>query len=101
MFRRLVEPQEILVFTFDGRPLKAARGDTVAAALLAAGIGAVRHHVAGGEPRGPYCMMGICFDCLVTIDGIANRQGCQVEVAEGMEVQSQRGPRVINGGSPE
>jgi predicted molibdopterin-dependent oxidoreductase YjgC len=46
-------------------------------------------------------MMGICFDCLVTIDGIANRQSCQVDVAEGMVVQSQHGPRVIDGRIPE
>ena len=101
MFRKLIETQKTLVFTFDGRPLEAERGDSVAAALLAAGIGAVRHNVAGGEPRAPYCMMGICFDCLVTIDGIANRQGCQVEVTEGMKVQSQQGPRVIDGRSPQ
>ena len=101
MFRRLVEPQKTLIFTFDGKPLKAARGDSVAAALLAAGVGAFRHSVVGGEPRAPYCMMGICFDCLVTIDGIANRQGCQVDVAQGMEVQSQHGPRAVDGRNPE
>lgn len=101
MFHKLIEPQETLAFTFDGKPLKAARGDSVAAALLAAGIIAFRHSAVGGEPRAPYCMMGICFDCLVTIDGIANRQSCQVDVAEGMVVQSQHGPRVIDGRIPE
>jgi predicted molibdopterin-dependent oxidoreductase YjgC len=101
VFHKLIEPQETLAFTFDGKPLKAARGDSVAAALLAVGIIAFRHSAVGGEPRAPYCMMGICFDCLVTIDGIANRQSCQVDVAEGMVVQSQHGPRVIDGRIPE
>ncbi len=101
MFRKLIEPQETVAFTFDGMSIRAARGDSVAAALLTAGVGAFRHNVAGGEPRAPYCMMGVCFDCLVTIDGTANRQSCQVEVAEGMVVQSQLGPRVVEGRIPE
>jgi predicted molibdopterin-dependent oxidoreductase YjgC len=95
VFRKLIESQEAVAFTFDGRPLTAARGDSVAAALLAAGIVTFRHSVVGGQPRAPYCMMGVCFDCLLTIDGVANRQSCQVEVAEGMVVRSQHGPRVI------
>jgi predicted molibdopterin-dependent oxidoreductase YjgC len=45
--------------------------------------------------------MGICFDCLITIDSVANRQSCQVEVAEGMVIQSQQGLRVIDGRVPE
>jgi predicted molibdopterin-dependent oxidoreductase YjgC len=101
VFRRLIEPEDTLAFTFDGKPLEAARGDSVAAALLAAGVGVFRHSAPGGEPRAPYCMMGICFDCLVTIDGTANRQSCQIEVAEGMVVQSQHGPRVVEGRIPE
>ncbi|MDR3669826.1 MAG: (2Fe-2S)-binding protein [Holophaga sp.] len=97
MFHKLIEPQESLTFTFDGKPLAAAPGDSVAAALLAAGVVAFRHSAVGGEPRAPYCLMGICFDCLVTIDGIANQQSCQVDVAQGMTVQSQHGLRVVDG----
>ena len=91
MFRRIVDTQETLSFTFDGRPLRAAPGDSVAAALLRAGVDTFRTSVVGGEPRGPHCLMGVCFDCLVTIDGVPNRQSCQVQVVEGMVVTSQHG----------
>ena len=59
-------------------------GDTVAAALLAAGIDHCRTTPVTGAPRAPYCLMGVCFDCLVTIDGVGNRQACLVPVREGM-----------------
>jgi D-hydroxyproline dehydrogenase subunit gamma len=98
MFRRIIEPRQTLAFTFDGESLQAAPGDSVAAALLAAGKLAFRTSVVGGEPRGPHCLMGVCFDCLVSIDGIANRQSCLVAVAEGMDVRSQRGARPFDGG---
>ena len=69
---------------------RAGSGDTVAAALLAAGIDHCRTTPVSGAPRAPYCMMGVCFDCLVTIDGVGNRQGCLVPVREGMEVETQQ-----------
>jgi predicted molibdopterin-dependent oxidoreductase YjgC len=96
MFRRLPEAgAATLRFTIDGRPATARAGDSVAAALLAAGIRACRDTVVSGSARGPYCMMGVCFDCLVVIDGIGNRQGCLVPVGEGMRVETQRGARVL------
>ncbi|MGI4985777.1 MAG: (2Fe-2S)-binding protein [Janthinobacterium lividum] len=64
---------------------------TVAAALLAAGRDACRTSVIGGAPRGPFCMMGVCFDCLVEVDGVPNTQGCMVRVREGMTVRSMQG----------
>jgi predicted molibdopterin-dependent oxidoreductase YjgC len=97
VFRRIYEPGQTLSFSFDGRLLRAAPGDSVAAALLQAGVDRFRTSVVGGEPRGPHCMMGVCFDCLVTIDGVPNRQSCQVQAAEGMVVESQHGPRAIGG----
>ena len=97
MFRRIVETPETIAFSFDGRPMRAAPGDSVAAALLRAGVYTFRTSVVGGEPRGPHCLMGVCFDCQVTIDGVPNRQSCQVDVAEGMAVQSQHGARTVNG----
>ena len=69
--------------------------DSVAAALLLNGVRTCRTSVVGGEPRAPYCLMGVCFDCLVTIDGVGNRQGCQVRVADGMRVETQHGKREI------
>lgn len=96
MFRRLHEPADPVRFTFDGRTIVAARGDMVAVALLAAGVRNVRRSVVGGEPRAPYCLMGVCFDCLVTVDGVQNRQGCLTEALDGMVVQSQRGRRRLD-----
>jgi predicted molibdopterin-dependent oxidoreductase YjgC len=84
---------EALAFSFDGRALTARAGDTVAAALLANGIQACRQTPVSGAERGPYCMMGVCFDCLVVIDGIGNRQGCLVPLRAGMRIETQTGRR--------
>ncbi|MGL4813423.1 MAG: (2Fe-2S)-binding protein [Beijerinckiaceae bacterium] len=79
----------------DGVTVLAQAGDTVSAALLASGLDFCRETVVSGSRRGPYCMMGVCFDCLVTIDGVGNRQGCLVPVAEGMKIMRQKGKREI------
>ncbi len=80
---------------FEGQSIPAEAGETVAAALLAAGIGRFRDTPVGGGPRAPYCMMGICFDCLVEIDGVPNRQACMVPAADGMKIRRQHGAREI------
>jgi predicted molibdopterin-dependent oxidoreductase YjgC len=96
MFRRLPDavPEACAAvnFSFDGRPVAARPGDSVAAALLAAGVGVFRATAVSGAARGPYCLMGVCFDCLVAIDGVGNRQACMVAVREGMAVRTQNGP---------
>ena len=76
---------------FEGEPLTARAGDSVAAALLAGDHSAFRTTPVSGAERGPYCMMGSCFDCLVEIDGVANRQACMTQVREGMRVSRQQG----------
>jgi D-hydroxyproline dehydrogenase subunit gamma len=86
-------------FTFDGVALKARSGDTVAAALIAAGHDICRATPVSGAPRAPYCLMGVCFECLVSIDGVGNRQACLVPVQEGMHVQTQRGKRSMSEGA--
>jgi D-hydroxyproline dehydrogenase subunit gamma len=96
MFRRLPEPPARRIpFTLDGAAVEGAEGDTVAAALLALGRTACRETAVSGVPRGPYCMMGVCFDCLVVIDGVGNRQGCLVPLRDGMAVETQRGRREV------
>jgi predicted molibdopterin-dependent oxidoreductase YjgC len=96
MFQRLPDVEsERVTITVDGAQVRAVAGDTVAAALLAAGFDHCRTTPVSGAPRGPYCMMGVCFDCLVTIDGVGNRQGCLVRVREGMAVTLQRGKREV------
>jgi D-hydroxyproline dehydrogenase subunit gamma len=82
-----------LSFTFDGRPLTGRERDTVAASLLANGVIVCRETPVSGAPRAPYCMMGVCFECLVVIDGVGNRQGCLVPLREGMRIETQRGRR--------
>ena len=94
MFQRLPEIDgETVAFTLDGKPMRARADDTVAAALLANGVISCRTTPVSGAPRAPYCMMGVCFDCLVTVDGVGNRQGCLVQVRAGMTVETQHGKR--------
>jgi predicted molibdopterin-dependent oxidoreductase YjgC len=94
MFRRLVEPERGSVrIVVDGRPIAASPGDSVAAALLAAGVLACRTTPVSGAPRAPYCMMGVCFDCLLTIDGVGSRQACLTRVRDGMAIETQQGKR--------
>ena len=81
--------------TLNGRPLQVPMGSSVAAALLAAGVKRFRNSPVSGEARAPYCMMGVCFDCLVVIDGVGNRQACLVPVQDGMAIESQRGKREL------
>nr|WP_196491232.1 (2Fe-2S)-binding protein [Burkholderia cepacia] len=92
MFSRLEPPAHVVQFTFDGELVKAADGDTVAAALLAHGVERFRTTPITGAPRQPHCMIGNCFDCLVEIDGVANCQACLVTVKPGMSVTHQDGP---------
>lgn len=91
MFRRLTPPSDPLTFTFEGRPIVAEAGDTVAAALLAAGETLFRTTPQSGAPRAVFCGMGTCFDCLVMIDGAPNRQACMTRAVAGMAVTRQEG----------
>jgi D-hydroxyproline dehydrogenase subunit gamma len=93
MFKRLADAGTAVALTVDGKPVRARSGDTVAAALLSAGIEHCRTTPVTGAPRAPYCLMGVCFDCLVTIDGVGSRQACLVPVREGMKVETQQGRR--------
>ncbi|HSI01734.1 MAG TPA: (2Fe-2S)-binding protein [Reyranella sp.] len=93
MFKRLGESGATVTLKVDGKAIRACPGDTVASALLAAGIGPCRTTPVSGAPRAPYCLMGVCFDCLVTIDGVGSRQACLIPVRQGMLVETQLGKR--------
>jgi D-hydroxyproline dehydrogenase subunit gamma len=97
MFRRLPElaTAPLFVVTIDGAAVNAREGDTVAAALLAAGCIDFRTTPVIGSKRGPYCLMGACFDCLVTIDGVPNRQACMLRIRDGMRIERQQGAASI------
>jgi len=88
----------LVTFTYEGREIRTRAGRSVTAALLAAGETATRETPVGGKPRGPYCLMGVCFDCLLVIDGEANQQGCMTVVRDGMRVERQRGAAQITPG---
>jgi predicted molibdopterin-dependent oxidoreductase YjgC len=80
----------------DGTPITAQAGDTVAAAILAYSSDPSRT-TSKGMSRAPYCMMGICFECLIEIDGKPNTQGCMTAVRDGMVVRRQNGLRPLRG----
>ena len=73
--------------TVDGVALPAYEGETIAGALLASGRRAWRH-TRHGQSRGLYCGIGLCFDCLVTVDGTPNVRACLTPVAAGMVVET-------------
>jgi predicted molibdopterin-dependent oxidoreductase YjgC len=95
MFRRIEPAADVVRFSYEGREIVARAGDSVAAALLLAGETDLRDTAVSGVSRAPYCMMGVCFECLVEIDGIGNRQACVTSVAAGMRVRRQRGARSV------
>lgn len=74
--------------TFDGRPVAAVAGDTVGSALTRAGVRSWRTTRHRGRPRGLFCGIGICFDCLLTIDGSPDQRACLAPAADGMDVRS-------------
>jgi hypothetical protein len=80
---------EVYRIFFEGEPIEARRGVNVAAALLAAGISDFRSTPVDRASRGPYCLMGICFDCLVVIDGQPNKQSCMTMVEPDMRIERQ------------
>jgi predicted molibdopterin-dependent oxidoreductase YjgC len=69
----------------DEEAIVAYEGETVATVLLTSGRRAFRH-TATGEPRGIFCGIGLCYDCLVTVDGVSNVRACVTPVREGMKV---------------
>ena len=78
-----------LEISVDGEQIPAYDGETVAAALIASGRHVFRlSH--GEEPRGFYCGMGVCFDCLVTVDGQQNTRACMTYVHQDMQIERQR-----------
>ena len=74
----------------DSEPVEAYEGETVAAVLLARGEIATRT-TPRGEPRGIFCGMGVCFDCLMIIDGVPNTRACMTWVREGLDARRQDG----------
>lgn len=85
-----LERGRAVALTLDGRPVTAYEGESVATLLLAEGHAATRF-TQGGSPRGVFCGMGVCFDCLVVVDGVPNTRACVTWVRDGMVVSRQDG----------
>ncbi|GAA1657186.1 (2Fe-2S)-binding protein [Actinoplanes couchii] len=77
-----------LDLTLDGRPISARPGQSVGAALTDAGVVAWRTTRRNGRPRGLFCGIGVCFDCLVTVDGVPNQRACLVTARDGMKLET-------------
>ncbi len=77
----------------DDRPVPALEGEPIAAALYAVGIRITRYSCHSGEPRGPFCMIGRCTECSMTVDGVPNVRTCVTPVREGMRVETPRWTR--------
>lgn len=87
-----IERGPAISVTVDGVPLPAYQGETLAAAMLAAGRRVFRYAPRTGSPRGLFCGMGVCYDCLMVVDGRPNVRACMTPVADGMRAETQRGP---------
>ena len=97
MFRKIHNEQnEILTIYVDGMPVSAEPHESVAAVLLRQRSVWSRDSAVSGKKRAPYCMMGVCFDCLAVIDGAYSIQTCLTPVRDGMQVERQMGrPDVV------
>jgi predicted molibdopterin-dependent oxidoreductase YjgC len=91
--RSLVEasPEPSFVVSVDGRDLPALPGQTIAAVLWQAGISSWRRTRGDGRPRGVFCGIGVCFDCLVTVNGRPNQRACLLPARPGDVVRTQEG----------
>ena len=88
---RTVATQKTITIYVDGEPAPAHEGEPIAAALMAAGKWVFRYSKKRLEPRGYFCGLGRCTDCIMTVDGIPQVRTCINPVAEGMRVETQLG----------
>ena len=99
MFRTMPLPtseqRRVVEIFVEGRSVRAREGDTLATALLNAEVVPFRRTPVSGQPRAPLCLMGVCFDCLVEVDGAQNVQACMVQVCAGMQVRLPAGARPV------
>ncbi|MGF6872687.1 (2Fe-2S)-binding protein [Paraburkholderia sp. MM5477-R1] len=95
LFEQLTIEGPKVRITFNDAPYEVPDGMNLAAALLAVGVRRFRSTPVSGSPRAPYCMMGVCFECLVEIDGSPNCQSCLESARDGMVIRSQEGARQV------
>ena len=97
MFRKLHElgAGSITVY-IDGAPAAAEPGDSAAAVIVRQVELWTRRTAVAQRKRAPYCMMGVCFECLAEVDGVASVQTCLTPVCDGMQIRRQIGKRRID-----
>ena len=86
------EKGRLVTFTYDGMPLSGYEGEPIAMALHAAGVQVHRFTAKRHEPRGVFCAIGRCTDCVMVVNGKPNVRTCMEPLAEGMDVRTQDGP---------
>ncbi|MEW6189399.1 MAG: (2Fe-2S)-binding protein [Actinomycetota bacterium] len=86
-----IPKRKVIKIKVDGRTIEAFEGEPIAVALLAAGIKVFRRTVKRREPRGLFCAIGQCTDCMMTVNGAPNVRACITPVEEGMEIRTQIG----------
>ena len=84
-----------VTFTYNGKPISAYEGESIAAALHAAGVKVLGYSQNLRRPRGFYCAIGNCSSCMMVVDGVPNVKTCVTEVRDGMRVELQEGKGVI------
>lgn len=82
--------EQPLSITVDGRSIDGVRGQSIAGVLLGAGVLSWRETSRTGAPRGLFCGIGVCFDCLVTVDGVRDVRACQRRAEAGSVIELQR-----------
>jgi len=87
---KLKERKKVFI-EVDGRKIEAYEGEPIAAALLAAGVRVFRYTSKEKEPRGLFCAIGRCTDCVMIVDGIPNVRTCVTSVRDGMKIETQKG----------
>ena len=96
MFRKLHDPgPDAVTIYLDGAPIQAEPGESVAAVLLRQAETWNRTTPVSQSKRAPYCLMGVCFECLARVDGTASVQTCLTPVAAGMRIERQHGRRSL------
>jgi D-hydroxyproline dehydrogenase subunit gamma len=97
MFRALPEASvATITVEVEGRSVRVPAGASAAAAALLAGLRGIRETPISGAPRAPYCLMGVCFDCLAEIDGVPNQRSCMVAARPGMRIRRQLRARAVD-----
>ncbi len=92
MFKQISNsPVETVEVTLNGQKIQVSQGMTVAAMALTQSLRYTRTTSVSDSKRSPFCMMGVCYDCLMVIDGKANQRACATYIKKGMQIETQQG----------